>query len=892
VVSDRQTVVVPQSAESESPKDMTPATLSRRRGRVWVAAVLACSLSFTAYELTRRARFHFTIEIAAPEPLSVRLFSGSGPGVEMSEPQSSAASWPRDGRFRKLEFLLPKAVIHEFRLGLDRAPGDLAFRNLAIRGQHGYVLPLSSSAVVCPESLQCRYEANGEVRITAAPGGHPAQLRVELSGPFSYVRAKAVEKIPVILIGNALLLGAAVCVYAARRPLLRLWNPARGWFRGADARLAALARRLSVPGFARFDAGALWFYLSCVAVFGTAAIWNLNGSSTGVYASWFRYGPGDGLLLGTPRGIRTDEFFHHTPTVLNQALRADRFARERTALGNHSVGLLSNIPIRHAAAVFRPQFWAFFVAPAEHAFSFFWQFKGFLLLTGVFTWLLLVTRNSFLSAAGALWYFFSPFTQWGYSWPSLLPEMVGLLCMVMVCVCFLAVGRHPLALVLAAAAGAGCTVNFVLCGYLPHLIPLAWLAVFFLTGWGVASRRFVFRREDRGRRATAILGAVLVAAIAGILVYADLREAMAALANTVYPGKRSLPGGMNLSLPALLSHFLQWTETEHHFPPAMSNICESAGFLWLAPVPLLCWRRLRFRKADLPLLAALWCALVFLVVFMVFPVPKEIGRLFGMDRTYSTRCLPAAGLANIAAVVLCLARGDRRKQAPEPRLAGGILGLAATFVLFLGLLVASNASLGWFFSWPEVLFSASLGALLIVLLLGRRAREFAVALLVPHILLFGATNPVQRGLPVITSSELAAFTRSDPGLLRGKWLVYSDSLAPAGFFVSAGLDVYGGLRHLPDIDHFGLFAARGLDVAVANRAGYLTAHLIGADERSRFQLVSIEVVQWHVAVSDPLLDQIGIRYVAFDQRPSAVDASRLIPLSDSPISTFWLYRRN
>lgn len=97
-------------------------------------------------------------------------------------------------------------------------------------------------------------------------------------------------------------------------------------------------------------------------------------------------------------------------------------------------------------------------------------------------------------------------------------------------------------------------------------------------------------------------------------------------------------------------------------------------------------------------------------------------------------------------------------------------------------------------------------------------------------------------------------------------------------------------RYIPDVDHFALFRARGLDTDLMNRGAYFTARLIDASAPSRFELVNSSVIRWHVGVSDPLLKQLGIRYLAFDKKPPPEAAAYLMPLSDTPVGRFWLYR--
>src|SRR5262249_48100410 len=78
--------------------------------------------------------------------------------------------------------------------------------------------------------------------------------------------------------------------------------------------------------------------------------------------------------------------------------------------------------------------------------------------------------------------------------------------------CFLTVGKNRIALLLAAVAGAGCVINFVLCGYLPHLIPLSWFAVFFFVSWCIGMKKSIFRREALAARLVA--GVVAISLVA------------------------------------------------------------------------------------------------------------------------------------------------------------------------------------------------------------------------------------------------------------------------------------------------------------------------------------------------------------------------------------------
>ena len=142
---------------------------------------------------------------------------------------------------------------------------------------------------------------------------------------------------------------------------------------------------------------------------------------------------------------------------------------------------------------------------------------------------------------------------------------------------------------------------------------------------------------------------------------------------------------------------------------------------------------------------------------------------------------------------------------------------------------------------------------------------------------------------MFTSSQLYSFIHSNPKLLHGKWIIFSDTVVDSGFFAAMGCDVYTGTRYLPDIDHFSLFASRKLDVNVFNRLGYLNAHPLWNSEKTMFKLVNPVVVEWDVNPNDPILRELGIQYLAFHSPPRIEISSKLVALSNQRVDGFSLY---
>ncbi len=675
-------------------------------------------------------------------------------------------------------------------------------------------------------------------------------------------------------------------------PLVPAVQPRPNAIRKVDSAFQSIARRLSTPDFIEFDRWAIWFYALCFAVFLVFSLADFNGSSMNIFHTILAHGPASPPIVGSPRAIRMDEWSIHTPAILNQALRSDKFEVQSTALGNHSIALLGNIPVAHISTIFRPQFWSFFVLPPGYAFAVYWQFKALLLLTGVFTWLLLLTHSTLWSATGALWFFFSPGMQWSYSWPSLLPEMIGLMCFVMVFACYLTIGKNRSALLIAAAGFAGCAINFGMCGYPPHLIPLAWLAIFFFAAWCIAKRKLIFRKEYALSRLLCAAAAVALVGVVAALVYSDARTAIQAVADTTYPGKRVSYSFMAVQF--YLLHFLNWQLTDAHVPRLLPNISEASGFLWLAPVTLFCVGRMSASRLQKLAYAALWAFSALMLGWLMFGFPGHFAKYLWLTRTGGSRPNVALGLANVAIVAICMATIIRKRATPgaAPRAIVVLARAVGIFALIFFALELTNDSFNRFFSTADILFAAAFTTLLVLLLIEGRKILLALALVLSSAVAFAGVNPIEHGVSVFTSSDLYKFVHANNDLLSSEWIVFSrvgDIHAPE-FFTGVGCEAYNSLHFIPDIDHFALFRSHGYNVQTLDTDALLMANPLPLNASPSLVSPSFGILKWSVNPTDPILKQLGIKYEAFDERPSPATSAGLIPLSSKPVDHFWLYK--
>jgi hypothetical protein len=837
-----------------------------------------CIGALYAHSAQQSSSLAVVIEIRYETSGIAQLFYNIGHGI--IEADSVKVSAVASSDYSALRFPVTANTIRALRFDPLTSAGAFAIRRAYIEdSRHKIVHEFPRKDLLPASQIASRVDTGSMVRFATTPDANDASVTLALHGavhPSTYWR-----NIELFIL--ELLLSAAIAVVATL-VYVRVHEIA-----AVERVLDRVAAAISDKEFIVFDRFAISYYFAVAFIFVVMVAGGFNGSSISLLTSEHTSNPSLGQpLVGTAKSIRSDEWVYHTPVILNQMYRAHHLEASSSELGPDYASLLGNIPVRHITTLFRPQFWGFFFLPPVYAFSFYWQFKGLLLLTGIFTLLLLLTGSSQIAAFGALWYWISAFAQWTYSWPSLLPEMVGLFCLVMCTTFYLSVGTRPW---LRLAAGVICissAVNFAMCAYVPHQISLVWLGVFLTAWWCAARWTSIFTHKTALARLGTLCAVWTVVGAIMLLFYLDAQHAMVVLANTIYPGRRSSPGG-GLSIQVLLSNLFQYWQDDTRMPAVFGNICEGAGFLWLAPVTLFCLSGLDRRQATRKL------AFFFLLLFSVFlfcwltlPVPARIGRLVLLDMSGTNRSIQALGLANIGLVTLCLSFRRRRPETGR-RIADTLLLTVSIFASAWPILFFTNRIDGDFLSLPELTLAVGYTTLVIVALIENRFRLLAASIIFPQIIFFSFVNPLNRGLQAVESTPLFRFVQGHPELLQQKWIVYSPSVVDAGVFMAVGCDVVNGMKYVPDFKLLGKFDPAGTYLGAINVSGFMLAEPGYGLPRAKFETIDVGSMKWTVNPLDPVLNQVGVHYAAFGQPPPAEIAAKMNLLSPGSVGGYYLY---
>jgi len=654
-------------------------------------------------------------------------------------------------------------------------------------------------------------------------------------------------------------------------------QPPRFWFRGRSTLRAALA------GMNQIDVRVRRVLAIVAMLFVAAVALQIHGSSIPVWTSVLQdTSSPSGVLFSTPKSVRTDEWLAWTPAVLAQALHDPPFPVENANIGGGKTPLLVNLPVRHYSMFFRPQLYGFFLFEVETAYAFYWSVKAFGLVISFFLLLRALAPGHFwLPLFGAGCICFSAYTQWWFSCPPMLPEMLICWSAAILCVIYLFRGPRLGMRIFATAVLVIAVVNFTLCFYPPFQIPLVYMGAALLTGWFWQNRRTIVNW-----RAGAVCVAAAAIGIAAVLIpyFLECKPTLEIVASTKYPGDRRSHGGDLTARDTFDGVLGFFNSSENTYLATRGNSSESSNFypLWvlvLASGGYALWRNRRERRAEMMLAAAL----AVLTLYTFCPLPEWLCRWTLLTYVTGNRALLAIGAGGMVLVTMVMAnpvpQSNKRRRA---------LPALAAFSGVIAVLIACHPGSDPFLNLGRCALLLSLNALFICLYFFAPLKIFCGTFLLCLVLNNGAVNPVVTGLGPLLQSDAGSVVkemkRRDPA---AKWMAYS-SMYPAQFLKAQGADVINGLNYVPDLAFWRELDPAGKFDAIYNRYAF-SAFVLGSGSRE-FHLTPPVAYGVDVLPTDPLLSARRVRYAVFsDQVPEP--AAKGLSLASNPAGArLWIYQ--
>jgi hypothetical protein len=612
----------------------------------------------------------------------------------------------------------------------------------------------------------------------------------------------------------------------------------------------------------RFDYKTNLFLAALAIYLLLTTCFSINGSSVGIWNAISEYKTDPQILLGTPHGIRMDEWGIHTPAILSQCNSRVPFFAENYSLGDYKTPLVMNLPVAHFSTFLRPQYWLFFLVGTERAYAFYWNMKSVILVGGVFLLLMLLLENNFfLSLFGALWIYFSSYMQWWYSSPAMWPELVGYFALFTSAIIISLTSRRKTVIVAASLVFLVSFFNFVISLYPPHQVSLVYLSFCIVLGVLLPKWRSVLSEFFINRfRLICICVSLLVTAGLLFAWYLDAKQTLEVLANTVYPGERRIAGG-GISIVQIFNGFLGIFMTENNFPEIWTNVCESSNFFLLFPIPLMvmCWKWFVQKKVS-ALDVALSMFILIIIFWQIFGFPKPVAKFSLFDRVTEIRALLPLGIASIVWTCFSLHQVIEEKTSFTWRFRIFVSAIMLVSILLHSLyfnFVTSN-----FASVHQIIIVCIFVSLAGFLFISKKPMLFAGLILIPNIYFNGLINPICVGLKPILNNPLYKkinnITRQEP---YSKWVVYSRGYPYIALLAqAAGANVFNGLKYVPNLKDMRELSTKNNDIEIYNRYSEISLLPVNGSEIS-FTLSSL-VFHYIISVNpeNDCWKRLGITY--------------------------------
>lgn len=603
-----------------------------------------------------------------------------------------------------------------------------------------------------------------------------------------------------------------------------------------------------------------WRYAIALGVLIVCVALNVSGSSIHTWAEWLQT-DADGVLAGTERSIRSDEWALNTAFAISQT---NNYAGEAFSYYSNIIRGISTDtfivygqPVCDIAEIFRPFHWGYLLFGASRGLSFFWCARLLALILSSFELGMLITKQKrLLSLALSGMISFSSMLQWWFAINGLVEMLVFSFYAVVILHKYIHTERYALR-VLYALLLVECACGFVFTFYPAWMVPVGYL----LAGmglWVILSSRKSFHFEVKKDIPLILMFLLLTAAgLSYVLLYKSWDTIQITL-NTVYPGHRLVLD--TVSWQYIAEYVINFF-TPFYDMPDLSNNVEFSSIISFMPLgAVLCiWTMIRNKKADILSVLLLIVSLP-LTIFTFVGMNETVARLTGMSFSTAFRTLPILHLLYLLllfrAVVLL-------KDGMSWIAAGSISALTCAAILF----AAKECSAGYL--QPEMLAIAGVILFLILFFLLRSTRNVNMQLLFGACVAVAVTlngvyvNPVQQGIGEVTDSAeyqmVNEIARKDPN---GLWIVEDMSYPMTNLPITAGAPTINSTNVYPAMNRWELLDPDYSMEDIYNRYAHIRIDLT-KDKTQFAEGVSQDAFTLNLSCED--LQTLDVRYIFTDR---------------------------
>lgn len=620
-----------------------------------------------------------------------------------------------------------------------------------------------------------------------------------------------------------------------------------------------------------------WRYLIALVVFILCVIFKVHGSSINEYNKLFEnydaYSS-ESMILGESRPIRSDEWIVHTPYYLSQAYNGYEKDSNMMSLEGQDMIVGYNAPVADITLIAKPFTWGYMLLGNEYGLSWYWCSKLILLILVSFEACMIITKkNKKISLLGTLMIVLAPTVQWWF-----VPHMVdvffwGLTLFVLAYHFFVSEKwRRVLFMVLLPLS----IITFVLALFPSLQIPIGLtMLALFIACLVRDKKEITFKKRDIWQ---IVLMVVVVIGVLGYTIWTS-KDAIIALYNTVYPGKRVELGGnagLSVLFTDLTSFLLPFRDITY------SNNCEESTFIQFTPIFLMLypiiWKKLKHTK-DMIVGNTLLVCIIVMAVFMLAGFPELLAKLTTFS--YINRMDIAYGLIATLFTIWGINTIWKKQLFTKKQ----ILIVLAVFG-FCYICFVNKDQLGYM-TWKYYLVVIAGLLVLGYLMLRRHQKLFLVGMTILMLISGATVNPIARGMSALFGHPLQQKIReisAEDG--EAYWLAAGNVIIPSMVIANGGRTL-NAVNFYPDREKWDLIDPERKYDEVYNRYAHINTSIKDGDTEIT-ETFSADLISLSVGCKD--LSKWSVKYILTVGKLKAC-INDYEEIYDDSESDYYIYRR-
>lgn len=595
-----------------------------------------------------------------------------------------------------------------------------------------------------------------------------------------------------------------------------------------------------------------------------------SGSSLGFYDGMLHDNTKEyknSTLLGTPRGIRGDEWATEKPLYFAQIMGNNKleYFNNNLYLKGGDMVISAFAPVNDLIIITRLDLLGFLFLEKDYAFSFYWNLRLILLFMALFEFFYLFTKkNTWYSIIFSTCIFFAPPIQWWLSQTTMIMIYSGLYFLVLYN--YFLIDKKVIRRIFYSVGMVLFSLIYIFSLYPAIQIPLGIIFLTILVYISFKNKKDFLKRETL----LLIFFILLIDVLFLYRFFSKSSNAINTMMNTVYPGKNRpwIPLNWDYELSQVVNLFTSIKA------PNFLNQSELSQFWIVFPFLPIVIIRDYFLKRKITL-----SFLLFIVSSLLFIISRVeynffIARILFLGATYPVRLTLVYGLGYSISLFLYLHEtfSETRKENNEKN------SLLLSVIIFLMILFFVSFSKNIL----EYFLSIKIGLFLLVsffvfycyigynlLLNNNRSNKFFLYLfLILNISSTVMVNPLVSGTDSMFEKTLMKEIRRLNCDDNGRWLV-SGSPTIANLVAAQGVSRISGTYYYPDLELIKIIDPTGENFNILNQFAHLDIRLSNYNKLEKIKedtdIRKVDGTNRIVYIDITTLENLGIKYIVSNE---------------------------